>query len=135
MNDTARIFGLHAVRAVLRRDPARVVQLSLAGQRDDARSAEIESLARQAGVALRRVDAQTLSKLAGDGVHQGVVAEVRPMPPWREDDLLEALREAPAPLVLVLDGVQDPHNSAPACAPRMPAGRSPWWCRRIARRR
>lgn len=110
MSDTARIFGLHAVRAVLRRDPARIVQLSLAGQRDDARSAEIESLARQAGVALRRVDAQTLSKLAGDGVHQGVVAEVRPMPPWREDDLLEALRETPAPLVLVLDGVQDPHN-------------------------
>jgi len=105
-----RLFGLHAVRAVLQRDPARVVQLTLTDRRDDRRIAEIESLARAAGVAVRRVDAQALSRLAGDGVHQGAVAEVQARRPWNEGDLLDALREAVAPLVLVLDGVQDPHN-------------------------
>ncbi len=110
MSGTERIYGLHAVRAVLARDPARVVQAILTDRRDDRRIAEVEALARAAGVSVRRVDAQALSKLAGEGVHQGVVAEVRPMPPWVEDDLLAALREARAPLVLALDGVQDPHN-------------------------
>lgn len=110
MGDLERIYGLHAVRAVLTRDPARVVQLTLADRRDDRRIAEIEALARAAGVTTKRVHAQALSKLAGEGVHQGVIAEVRPMRPWTEDDLLEALREAHSPLVLALDGVQDPHN-------------------------
>lgn len=110
MGDLERIYGLHAVKAVLTRDPARVVQLTLADRRDDRRIAEIEALARAAGVTTKRVHAQALSKLAGEGVHQGAVAEVRPMRPWTEDDLLEALREAHSPLVLALDGVQDPHN-------------------------
>ncbi|MBV6417173.1 MAG: 23S rRNA (guanosine-2'-O-)-methyltransferase RlmB [Steroidobacteraceae bacterium] len=110
MSSAERIFGLHAVRAVLTRDPARIVRLTLAERRDDRRIAEIEALARSANVPLQRVDAHTLSKMAGEGAHQGVLAEVRPMPPWTEDDLLEALRSADAPLVLALDGVQDPHN-------------------------
>jgi 23S rRNA (guanosine2251-2'-O)-methyltransferase len=46
--------------------------------------------------------------------HQGVVADVRPLPPWTEDDLIEAVQaaaQAPQPpLILALDGVQDPHN-------------------------
>ncbi len=107
---TERIYGLHAVRAVLARDPARITQLTLAERRGDRRIAEIEALARTAGVAVRKVDAQALSKLAGEGAHQGVVAEVHPMKAWTEDDLFDALRDVPAPLVLALDGVQDPHN-------------------------
>jgi 23S rRNA (guanosine2251-2'-O)-methyltransferase len=110
MSNVERLHGLHAVRAVLARDPARVVQLSIAEGRADRRVAEIEALAKAAGVAVRRADAHALARLAGEGVHQGVVAEVRPLPPWTEDDLLEALRDAEAPLVLALDGVQDPHN-------------------------
>ncbi len=110
MGTPERIYGLHAVKAVLARDPARVVQLSLADRREDRRIAELEAMARKAGVAVRRVDGHALAKLAGEAVHQGVVADVRPMPPWTEDDLLAALRDATAPLVLALDGVQDPHN-------------------------
>lgn len=110
MGTPERIHGLHAVKAVLARDPARVVQLSLADRREDHRIAELEAMARKAGVAVRRVDGHALAKLAGEAVHQGVVADVRPMPPWTEDDLLAALRDATSPLVLALDGVQDPHN-------------------------
>jgi len=105
-----RLYGLHAVRAVLTRDPARVSQLTLAHHRDDKRIAALEALARDAGVAVRRVDAQALARLVGDVVHQGAVADVTPLKPWSEDDLIDALREVKAPVVLVLDGVQDPHN-------------------------
>lgn len=110
MSGTERIYGLHPVRAVLTRDPSRVVQLSLADARDDKRVAAIEALAGEAKVATRRVDARALARLVGDVVHQGVVAEVRPMPSWTDNDLIDALRDVPAPLVLALDGVQDPHN-------------------------
>jgi 23S rRNA (guanosine2251-2'-O)-methyltransferase len=105
-----RIYGLHAVRAILKRDPARVVTVHLAERRDDARIAEIDTLARAARVPTKRVDAHALDAMAGQGAHQGVVAEVRTLPAWSEDDLLGALADAPVPLVLALDGVQDPHN-------------------------
>lgn len=110
MSATERLYGLHAVRAVLTRDPSRVTQLTLAHQRDDKRIAALEALARDAGVAVRRVDAHALAGLVGDVVHQGVVADVSPLKSWSEDDLIDALREVKAPLVLALDGVQDPHN-------------------------
>jgi 23S rRNA (guanosine2251-2'-O)-methyltransferase len=59
---------------------------------------------------VRRVDAHALAGLVGDVVHQGVDADVSPLKSWSEDDLIDALREVKAPLVLALDGVQDPHN-------------------------
>jgi 23S rRNA (guanosine2251-2'-O)-methyltransferase len=78
--------------------------------RDDPRSREIETLARGAGAAVERVDAELMQRWVGDVVHQGVVAQVEPLKPWGEDDLIEALAGRPDPLVLVLDSVTDPHN-------------------------
>ncbi len=121
MKPVQRVYGVHPVRALLLRHPARVHAVHLLERRDDPRFQELERLAREHGTALRRVDAQVLRKLAGDAVHQGVVAEVEPLPPWSEDQLLEALQQLRNPLILALDGVQDPHNlgaclrSADAC--------------------
>jgi 23S rRNA (guanosine2251-2'-O)-methyltransferase len=104
------VYGLHAVRALLLRSPGRVKRLSLALRRDDPRSREIESLAAQARVAVERVDAEKLRRRLGDVVHQGVLADVEPLPAWGEEALVEACQAVPDPLVLVLDHVQDPHN-------------------------
>jgi len=104
------IYGLHAVRTMLQRHPERVTAVRVAEQRDDPRAREIGELARQKQIPLQRVDAQVLKQKLGDAAHQGVVADIRPLPPWTEDDLLTALQTATAPLVLALDGVQDPHN-------------------------
>jgi 23S rRNA (guanosine2251-2'-O)-methyltransferase len=104
------IFGLHAVRALLLRRPERVVRLKLAVGRDDARMHEIIELATRHGLAIERADARELRQLLGEAVHQGVAAEVSSLAPWSEDDLLGALAGAKEPLVLALDGVQDPHN-------------------------
>lgn len=71
---------------------------------------ELLQLAGQGGVTPERVDARQLAGRVGEATHQGVVAEVEPLAPWHEDELIEAVGQAPAPLVLLLDGVQDPHN-------------------------
>jgi 23S rRNA (guanosine2251-2'-O)-methyltransferase len=104
------IYGLHAVRAMLMRHPERVVAVRLTQSRDDPRIREIEELAKKSGRAVQRIDANVLKQTLGDVAHQGVVADVEPLPPWTEDDLLSALESARNPLLLVLDGVQDPHN-------------------------
>ena len=104
------IYGLHAVRALLERHPERVLNVRLAQQREDPRAREIEALAQHAGRPMQRVDMHSLRKELGDVAHQGVAAEIISLPPWSEDELLEALQSAPTPLLLALDGVQDPHN-------------------------
>jgi 23S rRNA (guanosine2251-2'-O)-methyltransferase len=104
------VYGVHAVHALLARHAERVLLVRLADTRGDARAQRIEQLARERGVRIERVDARTLKRMLGDVAHQGVLAEVRPLPPWSEDDLLDALARAAAPLLLALDGVQDPHN-------------------------
>ena len=105
------VFGLHAVRALLAHDPGRGRRLYLQQGRQDRRAAEVESLARAAGVPVAHRPGGELDRLSGEGAHQGVLAEVVPAEPLGEDDLARRVgaagREA---LVLVLDGVQDPHN-------------------------
>jgi 23S rRNA (guanosine2251-2'-O)-methyltransferase len=104
------IYGLHAVRAMLERHPDRVITVRISERRDDPRSKQIEDLAKQHGRPLERIDANALKQLLGDVAHQGVVAEISPLPPWTEDTLVTALQTAQSPLLLALDGVQDPHN-------------------------
>ncbi|HVS75464.1 MAG TPA: 23S rRNA (guanosine(2251)-2'-O)-methyltransferase RlmB [Steroidobacteraceae bacterium] len=108
------IYGIHAVRVMLQKHPERVTAVRMAERRDDPRTREIGELARARQIPVQRIDAQTLKQRLGDVAHQGVIADIRPLPPWTEDDLLAAVQAAvetsQAPLILALDGVQDPHN-------------------------
>jgi 23S rRNA (guanosine2251-2'-O)-methyltransferase len=121
MKGTETIYGMHAVRLMLERHPQRVLAVRLAERREDPRARAIEELARRHHRPVERLDAPALKQLLGDVVHQGVAAEIVPLTPWSEDDLLTALAHTQAPLLLALDGVQDPHNlgaclrSADAC--------------------
>ena len=110
MKSAETIFGLHPVRIMLERHPERVLSVRLAERRDDPRVRAIEELARREQRPVERLDADALKRLLGDVVHQGVAAEITPLAPWGEDELLGALQGAMAPLLLALDGVQDPHN-------------------------
>jgi 23S rRNA (guanosine2251-2'-O)-methyltransferase len=121
MKGAETIFGLHAVRVMLERHPERVHTVRIAERREDPRVRAIDELARRHHRPVERVDAHTLRELLGEVAHQGVAADVTPLPPWSEEELLAALQSAKAPLLLALDGVQDPHNlgaclrSADAC--------------------
>jgi 23S rRNA (guanosine2251-2'-O)-methyltransferase len=110
LRENQLVYGLHAVRAILSRHPERVLRVRIAERRDDPRARTIEELALQQGRPVARADAATLREWVGDVAHQGVVAEITPLAPWTEDDLLAALTTATRPLLLALDGVQDPHN-------------------------
>lgn len=110
MKPSETIYGVHAVRSMLTRQPARVLTVRLTQNRDDPRARELEALAKSKGKSVQRIDPRVLKQALGDVAHQGVVADIEPLPPWSEDDLLVALETARNPLLLVLDGVQDPHN-------------------------
>lgn len=105
------VYGLHAVRTLLAREPGRVRQLWLQQGRDDPRMAELRQLAVAAGVKSGARPLQELDRLTEAAVHQGVVAEVEPARALDEDELLGRVEAAGrGALLLVLDGVQDPHN-------------------------
>jgi 23S rRNA (guanosine2251-2'-O)-methyltransferase len=95
---------------MLERHAERVRSIRLAEQRDDPRARAIEELARRHQRPVERVDMHSLRQQLGEVAHQGVAAEITPLPPWGEDELLAALQVARTPLLLGLDGVQDPHN-------------------------
>ena len=105
------VYGLHAVQAVLERRPQDVTRLSIAAARDDARVRHLRELAVSKGIKATGATAESLDRETGGAAHQGVVAEVRPSVPLDENTLLDLLMAAQGPaLVLVLDGVSDPHN-------------------------
>lgn len=110
MSGSEYVYGQHAVRTLILRQPGRLRRLMLARGRDDQRTEELETQARNAGITPERVAADVLASVVGAVVHQGVVAAIEPLPAWREAELLAALGGAGNPLVLALDGVQDPHN-------------------------
>jgi len=105
------VYGLHAVSAALERAPERVLEMWVASPRDDARAQELRARAQTAGLHIHAASPDALTKLVGDVVHQGAVVAMRPLKPWDEHDLIEALEHsAKDPVLLVLDGVTDPHN-------------------------
>jgi 23S rRNA (guanosine2251-2'-O)-methyltransferase len=110
-NRRALVYGLHAVAAVLQRKPEQVLELWVAAPRDDARARSLREQASIAGAHIHSVSNEALVKMVGQVTHQGVVASMRPLPPWNDQDLLACAKEGrPNTLFLVLDGVTDPHN-------------------------
>ena len=103
------VFGFHAVLARLRADPSSVLEIFLDEARNDARAKDLVAAAERANVKLARVAVKRLDGFYGGGRHQGVVARVEVKRVADSlDELLDALQEPP--LLLVLDGVTDPHN-------------------------
>jgi 23S rRNA (guanosine2251-2'-O)-methyltransferase len=105
------VFGWHAVNAALERAPERLLEIWIAQSRDDDRARDLKIRADQAGVHLHTVAADALAKLVGDVVHQGAAAAIRPLKAWDEHELIDSLgRHSGDALLLILDGVTDPHN-------------------------
>ena len=100
------IYGLNPVLEALR--AGRVRRLSI-GPRSDRRTDEAVALAKAAGVAIERVDGQALERIARGGVHQGLAAELVPIRDYTVEELVAGAAPQ-APLLVVLDGVEDPHN-------------------------
>jgi len=102
------VFGFHAVLARLRADPSSVLEIFLDETRNDARARDLATVAERAKVHLMRVPTKRLDGFYGGGRHQGVVARVEVRS--GADTLDEVLEGVEKALLLVLDGVTDPHN-------------------------
>ncbi len=109
MKPTRAVFGFHAVLARLRADPSSVVEIFLDEDRKDARARDLATTAEKAGVQLLRVPTKRLDGFYGGVPHQGVVAIAHEASAQESlEDRLDSLKEPP--LLLVLDGITDPHN-------------------------
>lgn len=99
------VYGVHAVSEALdARRVSRLIHVRGAASRVDA----IVSRARELRIPVETVDGRALERLTRGGVHQGVAAELRPMPAYTIEELVG---DAPGPaLLVVLDGVEDPQN-------------------------
>lgn len=105
------LFGLHSVDALLRKQPERVIRLCVFQDRKDKKIEAIVSLAKKLSIAVDNVSRQELDKMTDEANHQGVVAFCNKARVYSESDLKHLLQDLDTPpFVLVLDGVQDPHN-------------------------
>lgn len=120
MSSPKVLFGFHAVGVRLKTAPKSIVEIYFEPTRRDARMRQFLDKVNEAGVRLIEADGLRLSKLCGGHGHQGVAARVQALAQVKSlDELLEQLEAAQAllplaervaPLILVLDGVTDPHN-------------------------
>ncbi|MCJ8170239.1 23S rRNA (guanosine(2251)-2'-O)-methyltransferase RlmB [Atopomonas sediminilitoris] len=110
MSQWEKVYGVHAVEALLRHHPKRVKQIILASGREENRLQALYELAAEHRIDIVYAERREMDEQA-DGVHQGVIAHVSPSQIWGEAMLEELLQRIDGPpLLLVLDGVTDPHN-------------------------
>jgi 23S rRNA (guanosine2251-2'-O)-methyltransferase len=103
------VFGFHAVLARLRADPSSVVEVFLDEARHDGRIKDLAKVAEGAGAKVMKVPTNRLDGICGGDRHQGVVARVEMKSLSHSlDEILEQVKGPP--LLLLLDGVTDPHN-------------------------
>lgn len=103
------LFGFHAVTVRLKTHPKSIVEIHVDATRRDQRMRAFVERVKEAGAKLIDSDDERLAKLAGSGRHQGVVARVNALAMQHSlDDVMDAVEGVP--LLLVLDGVTDPHN-------------------------
>ena len=104
------IYGIHAVKAFVTHYPERLIEVWVLKGRDDQRLQPLINEIQRLGISVQFLNRQTLDKKAEGEVHQGIIARVHSLPELNEHDLDRLLEQQKAPLLLVLDGVTDPHN-------------------------
>lgn len=113
MSSPKVLFGFHAVGVRLKMAPQSIIEIHFEPTRRDARMRQFIDRVKEAGVRLIESDGLRISKLSGSHGHQGVAARVQTIEQVHSlDELLENLEASGAaqPLILVLDGITDPHN-------------------------
>ncbi|MGV3345913.1 23S rRNA (guanosine(2251)-2'-O)-methyltransferase RlmB [Enterobacteriaceae bacterium LUAb1] len=104
------IFGIHAVQALLKRDPQRFQQVFMLKGRDDRRLQPLIGELEAQGLTIQLAHRQWLDEKTDGAVHQGIVAMIKPGRQYQENDLPDLLAGLEQPFLLILDGITDPHN-------------------------
>ncbi|MEZ9230143.1 23S rRNA (guanosine(2251)-2'-O)-methyltransferase RlmB [Vibrio amylolyticus] len=104
------IYGIHAVKAVLTKDPERFIEAYVLKGRQDDRVLPLLNELQVCGVSIQQMGRKALDDKAQGANHQGLIAKVKATKPLNENDLDSIIAQHEQPLLLVLDGVTDPHN-------------------------
>lgn len=105
-----QLYGIHAVKSFLDRTPERVIEVYVLKGREDKRLQPLLNDLHRFGISVQFLNRQTLDNKANGEVHNGIIARVQPAKELNEHDLDQILANKQAPLLLVLDGITDPHN-------------------------
>jgi 23S rRNA (guanosine2251-2'-O)-methyltransferase len=104
------VFGIHAVKALLDSSPQRFQEVFILKGRDDKRLQPLIKDLEAQGIVVQIANRQWLDSQVEGGVHQGIVARVKPGRQYQESDLPDLLESLDSPFLLILDGITDPHN-------------------------
>jgi 23S rRNA (guanosine2251-2'-O)-methyltransferase len=105
------IYGIHAVSAALANPHRHIKKLFINQDRLDARLSALLEQATSQGISIERLSTQSLNRMFPDITHQGVVAAAGKLPEYTESHLHQLLEASRSPaLILILDGITDPHN-------------------------
>ncbi|OBU43686.1 23S rRNA (guanosine(2251)-2'-O)-methyltransferase RlmB [Photobacterium phosphoreum] len=104
------IFGIHAVKAVLASDPVRFIEVFVLKGREGDRLLPLITELQELGITIQEAGRKALDDKVDGASHQGIIARVRPGKQYNENNLDDLLATQENPLLLILDGVTDPHN-------------------------
>jgi 23S rRNA (guanosine2251-2'-O)-methyltransferase len=111
MSQSSLVFGFHAVEAILKKTPEKIIRLAISSQRQDKKIDVLLKLAKSHSIKTELLSRVALETLVGSSAHQGVAVVCRPPKKQTEQDLFLLLENLSVPaFLLILDGVQDPHN-------------------------
>lgn len=109
MSSQQIIFGIHAVTSTLENNPERIIQILCLKERRDKKIETLITLAESFDLPIKFVSHDELDRITS-GKHQGIVAYCKEQIIYHENDLTSLIQSTNSPFILVLDGVQDPHN-------------------------
>ncbi|WP_294832850.1 23S rRNA (guanosine(2251)-2'-O)-methyltransferase RlmB [uncultured Gilliamella sp.] len=104
------VYGIHAIEALLTRAPERIIEVYITKGRDDKRLNGLVHELEQLGLTIKIANRQWLDEKSNNGVHQGILAMVKPSRRYQENDIPLLMDKQPNAVILILDGVTDPHN-------------------------
>ncbi len=104
------VYGMHAIEALLARSPERIIEVFIIKGREDKRLIALIHQLEQLGLPVKVANRQWLDEKTKNGVHQGILAMVKPSRGYHENDIPLLMEQQPNPVILILDGVTDPHN-------------------------
>lgn len=108
MNDT--VYGIHAIESLLARSPERMIEVFINKGREDKRLIALVQELEQLGIPVKVTNRQWLDEKSHNGVHQGILAIVKPGRTYQENDIPLLMEQHKNAVILILDGVTDPHN-------------------------
>ncbi|OCG09118.1 23S rRNA (guanosine(2251)-2'-O)-methyltransferase RlmB [Gilliamella sp. wkB178] len=104
------VYGIHAIEALLARSPERIIEVFIAKGREDKRLTTVVHELEQLGLPVKVTNRQWLDEKTHNGVHQGILAIVKESRGYQENDIPLLIQQKKQPVILILDGVTDPHN-------------------------